>query len=220
VARTQDGSTVAEPALPPNTPLLEMVLNSSGTQVAWSEWGWRLDTIMQVTIEEVATGAIIGQLPYTGTRHMVEELAFSPDDRFLFGNEWNADGNRSLPSPPWKWNRILIWELMSGKLALCLSGKGFARGLGAHGELAVIRPAPNADVVCPARGSLADWARMGNWRLFDQRRRPMIRKSRFFGLSISSRASPKPAWGRALKSPIFVSSASRRRGFCGLAGRP
>jgi hypothetical protein len=29
--------------------------------------------------------------------------------------------------------------------ALCLSGKGFARGLGAHGELALIRPAPNAD---------------------------------------------------------------------------
>jgi hypothetical protein len=76
---------------------------------------------------------------------MVEELAFSPDDRFLFGNEWNVVGNLSLPSPTWKWNRILIWELMSGKLALCLSGKGFARGLGAHGELAVIRPAPKAD---------------------------------------------------------------------------
>ena len=145
VARTQDGSTVAKPALPSNTPLLEMVLNSSGTQVAWSEWGWRLDTFMQVTIEEVATGAITARLPYTGTKVMVEDLAFSPDDRFLFGNEWNAEGNQSLPPPTWKWNRILMWELMSAKLALCLSGKGFARGLGAHGELAVIRPAPNAD---------------------------------------------------------------------------
>ena len=146
VARTQDGSTVAEPALPPNMFLREMVLNSSGTQVAWSEWGWRLDTFMQVTIEEVATGAITARLPYTGTRHMVEELAFSPDDRFLFGNEWNiAKENQSSPPPTWKRNRILMWELMSGKLALCLSGKGFARGLGEHGELAVIRPAPNSD---------------------------------------------------------------------------
>ena len=91
VARTQDGSTVAELALPPNTMhLLEMVLNSSGTQVAWSEWGWKLDTITQVTIQEVATGAIIGRLPGTGTTVMVEELAFSPDDRFLFGNERNG----------------------------------------------------------------------------------------------------------------------------------
>jgi hypothetical protein len=145
VACTRDGSTVAEPALPASTLLLDMVLNSSGTQVAWSERGWRLDTIMQVTIEDVATGVIIGRLPYTGKRRMVEELAFSPDDRFLFCNEWNASGNESLPSPAWKWNRILIWELKSGKLALCLSGKGFARGLGAHGELAVIRPAPKAD---------------------------------------------------------------------------
>ena len=156
-----------------------MVLNSSGTQVAWSEWGWRLDTITQVTIEEVATGAIIGRLPCTGTRVMVEELAFSPDDRFLFGNEWNAGGNPSLPPPTWKWNRILMWELMSGELALCLSGKGFARGLGAHGELAVIRPAPNADdsqievfrpVDLAARvaeaglGSCAHIANLGQWR--------------------------------------------------------
>jgi hypothetical protein len=192
VARTQDGSTVAEPALPPNTLLLEMVLNSSGTQVAWSERGWRLDTIMQVTIEEVSTGAIFGQLPYTGTRLMVEELAFSPDDRFLVCNEWNPGGNRLLPAPAWKWNRILIWDVISGKLALCLSGKGFARGLGAHGELAVFRPAPD----------------------------PVILKSSFFGPSISSRALPKPDWGRAPKSPTFVNSALRSRGFYGLAGRP
>jgi hypothetical protein len=146
VARIQDGSTVAELALPPDTMhLLEMVLNSSGTQVAWSKWGWRQDTIPQVTIQDVATGALIGRLPGTGTTVMVEELAFSPDDRFLFGNEWNGRGIPSLPPPTWKWNRILMWELKSGELVLLLSGKGFARGLGAHGELAVIRPAPNAD---------------------------------------------------------------------------
>jgi hypothetical protein len=187
VACTQDGSTFAEPALPPNTfPLLEMVLNSGGTQVAWSERGWMLDTIaQQVTIEEVATGAIIGRLPCTGTKVMVEELAFSPDDRFLFGNEWNAGGIPSLPPPTWKWNRILMWDLMSGELALCLSGKGFARGLGAHGELAVIRPAPSAadsqieffrpkDLVARVAeaglGSCAHIANVGPWR----RRREMF----------------------------------------------
>jgi hypothetical protein len=147
VARTQDGSAVAEPALPPSTfPLLGMVLNSNGTQVAWSERGWMLDTIaQQVTIEDVSTGAIIGRLPCTGRKAMVEELAFSPDDRFLFGNEWNAGGNRSLPLSFWKSNRILMWELKSGELVLCLTGKGFARGLGAQGELAVFRPTPSGD---------------------------------------------------------------------------
>ena len=178
VGRTQDGSIVAEPALPPNT--MEMVLNSSGTQVAWSEWGWLLDTItQQVTIQEVATGAIIGRLPCTGTRVMVLALAFSPDDRFLFGNESSAGGNQSLPQPAWKGNRILMWDLMSGELALCLSGKGFARGLGAHGELAVIRPAANADesqievfwpedlamrVAGAGLGSCAHIANRGQWR--------------------------------------------------------
>jgi hypothetical protein len=146
VARTQDGSIVAKPALPPDTrQLLEMVLNSSGTELAWSEWGWKLDTITQVTIQDVATGTIIGRLPATGTTVMVEELAFSPDDRFLFGNERNGRGTPSLPAPSWKWNRILMWDLKSGELVLLLSGKGFARGLGAHGELAVIRPAGNTD---------------------------------------------------------------------------
>jgi hypothetical protein len=181
VARTQDGSTVALPPLPPHTaPLLEMVLNSTGTQIAWSEWGWMLDTItQQVSIEDVATGAIIGRLPCTGTRVMVEELAFSPDDRFLFGNELSAGGNQSLPLPTWKRNRILMWELMSGELALCLTGKGFARGLGARGELAVIRPVPSADesqievfrpVELAARvaeaglGSCAHIANRGQWR--------------------------------------------------------
>ena len=178
VARTHDGKTVAEPAVPPNT--MEMVLNSSGTQVAWSEWGWLLDTItQQVTIQEVATGAIKSRLPCTGTRVMVEELAFSPDDRFLFGNECNVGGNQSLPTSTWKRNRVLIWDLTSGDLALCLAGKGFARGLGAHGELAVIRPAPNADesqievfqpVALAARvaeaglGSCAHIANRGQWR--------------------------------------------------------
>ena len=181
VAHTQDGSTVAEPALPPNTfQLLDMVLDSSGTQVAWSERGWLLDTItQQVTTQEVATGAIVARLPCTGTRVMVLELAFSPDDRFLFGNESSARGNQSLPQPAWKGNRILMWDLMSGELALCLSGKGFARGLGAHGELAIIRPAPIVDesqieVLRPldliARiaeaglGSCAHIANRGQWR--------------------------------------------------------
>jgi hypothetical protein len=146
VAPTHDDRAAAELALPPGTMhLLEMVLNSSGTQVAWSEWGWKLDTITEATIQEVATGAIIGRLPCTGTTVMVEELAFSPDDRFLFGNERNAYGNRTLPPAAWTWNRILMWELKSRELVLLLSGKGFARGLGAHGELAVIRQAPHAD---------------------------------------------------------------------------
>jgi hypothetical protein len=146
VAPTHDDRAVAELALPPGTMhLLEMVLDSSGTQVAWSEWGWKQDTIAQVTIQDVATGAIIGRLPATGATVMVEELAFSPDDRFLFGNEWNGRGHPSLPPPTWKWNRILMWELKSRELVLLLSGKGFARGFGAHGELAVIRPAPHAD---------------------------------------------------------------------------
>ncbi len=178
VARTHDGKTVAEPAVPPST--MEMVLNSSGTQVAWSEWGWLLDSItQQVTIQEVATGAIISRLPCTGTRVIVEELAFSPDDRYLFGNERSAEGNQSLPEPAWKGNRILMWDLMSGELALCLCGKGFARGLGAHGGLAVIRPAANADesqievfrpvdlsvrVAEAGLGSCAHIANRGQWR--------------------------------------------------------
>jgi serine/threonine protein kinase len=147
VTRTRDGSTVAEPALPPNSfPLLEMVLDSSGTQVAWSEWGWLLDSIaQQVTVQDVATGAIISRLPCTGAKVMIEDLAFSPDDRFLFGNESNEAGNQLLPPATWKRNRILMWELVSGELALCLSAKGFARGSGALGELAVIRPGSNAD---------------------------------------------------------------------------
>jgi hypothetical protein len=180
VARTQDGSTVAKPALPPHTfQLLEMALNSCGTQVAWTEYGWKLDTIIQVTIQEVATGAIVGLLPGTGTTVMVEALAFSPDDRFLFGNEWNGRGIPSLPPPTWKWNRILMWDLKSGELVLLLSGKGFARGLGAHGELAVLRTAQNADdsqievfrpVELAARvaecglGSFARIANPGYWR--------------------------------------------------------
>ena len=84
-----------------------------------------------------------------------------------------------MPPPTWKWNRILMWELKSGELVLLLSGKGFARGLGAHGELAVIRPAPNADdsqievfrpVDLAARvaeaglGSCAHIASLGHWR--------------------------------------------------------
>jgi hypothetical protein len=145
VAHTRDGSTLAEPALPHDTKhLLQLVLDSHGARAAWSEFGLKLDTIPQVTIQEVATGAIIGRLPATGTTVMVEELAFSPDDRFLFGNERNGRGNHALPPPTWKWNRILMWDLKSGELVLWLSGKGFARGLSAQGELAVIRPAPDA----------------------------------------------------------------------------
>jgi hypothetical protein len=132
VVRTKDGATVAETPLPRDTgPLLEMAVNSGGTQIAWSRAGWSSDFITQVTIEDVATGAIVSRLPCTGTTGFVEELAYSPNDRFLFGQYM------------WKFNRILMWELASGELVLRLSGKTFARGLGARGELAVVRPTPD-----------------------------------------------------------------------------
>lgn len=158
VARTEDGSLVAEPSVPPGEPSpWEMALNPNGAHVAWSYSGWIVSgnsTIRSVVVEDVATGAIIGRLPGTTLMGFVEDLAYSPDDRFLFGRVWGE----APPQSDWLSlidrrsssragiDEILMWDLTSGELVLRLSGKAFARGLGANGELAVLRQTtPDAD---------------------------------------------------------------------------
>jgi hypothetical protein len=139
VGRVSTGQAVATVTLPEGTaPLADLALSPDGSEVAWAEQRWRSGEITHVTVQNVATGAVVRRLPCTGWSVFVNDVSYTPDGRFVVGRESGTGWARS----GWDLDdieRVLVWDAATGDLILWLPGQAFAEGAGAAGELAVLR---------------------------------------------------------------------------------
>jgi tRNA A-37 threonylcarbamoyl transferase component Bud32 len=158
VADTATGRTVTTVPLPADTlSLADLALNPDGSELAWSKERWRSGHISNVTVQDVKTGAVVRYLDATGWSIWINDLAYTPDARFVIGHEWGSIADRTTASFGQfvSVSRVLIWEAATGELVLWLNGESAAEGIGAAGDLAIIRREGESnklriDVVKPA----------------------------------------------------------------------